>query len=158
MMAVGRTKSDRLTCESTGVPLAMPGLYVNFGPPSIKHVDHDEATLTTFLAAQPAPWTDVAGTFDLDFGKVANPFVARRLRSRGLFGDVGDAIGDAADTVGDAAEDAVDTVGDAADDVGDAIRDAADTLVNQDLEKAVSFSINTGTEGQRSNVFTDPIS
>ena len=45
-------------------------------------------TLTTVLEAVPAPWKDVAGTYDLDFGKVrAPPAVTRRmLRSRG-FGD-----------------------------------------------------------------------
>ena len=25
-------------------------------------------TLTTYLAAEPAPWSDIAGTYDLDFG------------------------------------------------------------------------------------------
>ena len=44
-----------------------------------------------FFAATPAPWSDVAGTYELDFGKVTPFQNAHRLKARGfidgLFGD-----------------------------------------------------------------------
>lgn len=36
---------------------------------SVTNIREDPATLTTFLTAQEASWADVAGNFDLDFGK-----------------------------------------------------------------------------------------
>ncbi|KAI9811948.1 MAG: hypothetical protein M1832_000653 [Thelocarpon impressellum] len=100
----------------------------------INQVNHDEASLTTALDAMPAPWDDVAGTYDLDFGKVADPSVARRLRARNLL------------------DDALETVKDAADAVGDAVGDVGDA----NLAKSVTFGIGVGTAGQRSTIFKEP--
>lgn len=59
----------------------------------ITDIREDRAKLTTYLAAQPASWSEVAGTYDLDFGKAA--MAPPRHRRRGLFdffSDVGDFI------------------------------------------------------------------
>ncbi|KAI4226097.1 MAG: hypothetical protein LQ349_006940 [Xanthoria aureola] len=42
-------------------------------PYLITDIRDDAARLTTYLTAQPAAWSDVAGTYDLDFGKAAMP-------------------------------------------------------------------------------------
>lgn len=34
----------------------------------VTSIREDNVSLTTYLAAEPAPWSDVAGTYDLDFG------------------------------------------------------------------------------------------
>ncbi|CAD6593259.1 MAG: hypothetical protein ASARMPRED_007222 [Alectoria sarmentosa] len=36
----------------------------------INSIREDGVSLTTYLAAQPAPWSDIGGTYDLDFGHV----------------------------------------------------------------------------------------
>ena len=38
-------------------------------------------TLTTYLAAEPAPWSEVAGSYDLDYGHLVAP--PNRLQRRG---------------------------------------------------------------------------
>ena len=37
----------------------------------ISSIREDPASLTTFLAAEPAPWSDIGGSYDLDFGRVS---------------------------------------------------------------------------------------
>lgn len=49
--------------------------------------------MTTFLTAQPAPWEDVSGTFDIDFGHITPYQKTPQLKERGL-GDVFGGIGD----------------------------------------------------------------
>lgn len=96
----------------------------------ITQIREDQGKLTTFLAAQKAPWSDVAGTYDLDFGRaIASPKASRR---RGLIGDIGDAVNHVTDTI-------TDTLGDAGDFIlhGDA-----------DFSKSVTFPVNVGTPGQ----------
>lgn len=40
-----------------------------------------------------AQWSEVAGNFDIDFGKVVTkPVSRRRVKDRGLFGDLGNDI------------------------------------------------------------------
>lgn len=36
----------------------------------INSIREDGVSLTTYLAAQPAPWSDIGGSYDLDFGHV----------------------------------------------------------------------------------------
>lgn len=55
----------------------------------ITGIRDDAATLTTYLTAQPAAWSDVAGTYDLDFGRAAMPRPGPQRR--GLFDFLGDA-------------------------------------------------------------------
>ena len=37
----------------------------------ITSVREDASSLTTYLAAEPAPWSDFGGSFDLDYGNLA---------------------------------------------------------------------------------------
>lgn len=37
---------------------------------SISSINEDSSTFTTHLSAQPAPWSDVAGTYELNYGHV----------------------------------------------------------------------------------------
>ena len=39
-------------------------------PCLISKITEETAALTTYLNARPAPWSDVAGKYDLDFGQV----------------------------------------------------------------------------------------
>ncbi|KAG8526649.1 uncharacterized protein KY384_008078 [Bacidia gigantensis] len=41
-------------------------------PYIVNKITEDKESLTTFLAAQPASWQDVAGTYDLDFGQAGS--------------------------------------------------------------------------------------
>ena len=38
---------------------------------SITKITEDESTSTTHLTSQTAPWSDIAGTYDLDFGQTS---------------------------------------------------------------------------------------
>lgn len=102
-------------------------------------------TRTTFLAAVPAPWSDVAGTYDLDFGKFhAPPAVTKRLLQhsrRNLLDDAINAAGEIKDGVVDAAQ----AVGDQFAKIGDF-----------DIQKSITFDIGVGKAGQKTNIFTDP--
>ena len=85
-------------------------------PYLITKVTEDTQDLTTFLTAQVAEWSEVAGTYDLDFGK-ASPSApsARKLKERGFLSNVG----------------------------------------TWSENPKVTFPMNVGTEGKRSNVYTD---
>ena len=94
---------------------------------SISKITEDAATLTTYLAAQPAPWSDVAGTYDLDFGQAIPYQQPQRLKERSIWGDIVN--------------------------VGKDVLDAA--TGSTDLSKTVSFPVNVGQQGQRTNIYTD---
>ncbi|KAL8977887.1 MAG: hypothetical protein Q9205_006403 [Flavoplaca limonia] len=71
-------------------------------PYLITDIREDKAKLTTYLTAQPAAWSDVAGTYNLDFGRAAmpQPGSPSSPQRRGLgdfFGGVGDLFSDAGD-------------------------------------------------------------
>ncbi|KAL8832721.1 MAG: hypothetical protein Q9170_004765 [Blastenia crenularia] len=91
----------------------------------ITNIQEDPAKLTTFLTAQLAPWSDVAGTYDLDFGRaVTSPKASRR---RGLISSI-KGIGNK---------------------ITGAVGDAGDFLLNgdADLSKSVTFPVSIGTPG-----------
>ncbi|KAL8991674.1 MAG: hypothetical protein Q9169_007759 [Polycauliona sp. 2 TL-2023] len=64
-------------------------------PYLITDIREDAAKLTTFLTAQIAAWSDVAGTYDLDFGRAAMPPPGPPSgpQRRGIF-DFIDSVGD----------------------------------------------------------------
>ena len=49
----------------------------------ITSIKEDIPSLTTYLAAEPAPWSDVAGSYDLDFVHLTAP--PKRLGRRNWF-------------------------------------------------------------------------
>ena len=110
----------------------------------ISAIREDPKTLTTFLIAKPAPWSEVAGTYTLDFGKVLAPSNARRnVKQR-------DIIGDVVKTGEGAVKDVTKSVNNAA----QSIEDVFKNLGNVDYSKNVVFSIGIGTPGLRTNIIT----
>ena len=93
----------------------------------ISKVTEDTEGLTTYLTAQPAPWSDVAGKYNLDFGQSIPYQKPHRFRERGLWGDIVN--------------------------VGKDVLDAA--TGSADISKTVSFPVNVGQKGQRTNIYTD---
>lgn len=94
---------------------------------SITNIKEDRGSLTTFLTAQTAPWSAVAGTYDLDFGKAIPYKKPQRVRQRSFIGDV--------ENIGK--------------DIGNAFTGSTD------LSKTVTFGVNAGQQGQRSNIYND---
>ena len=56
---------------------------------SITKITEDESTSTTHLTSQTAPWSDIAGTYDLDFGQTSLYKPTSQLKKRSIFGDLG---------------------------------------------------------------------
>lgn len=103
----------------------------------ITDVDNKDESLKVLLAATPAPWREIAGNFDLDFGKASMTNSARRaLHARGLI---------------DWVHDATDAIGDTFDDVVDAIEDVGDG----ELSKSVDIPVSVGEEGEETLLFED---
>lgn len=50
---------------------------------SISSIKADRAALTTYLAAEPAPWSEIGGSYDLDYGHVVTH--PHSLKRRNLF-------------------------------------------------------------------------
>lgn len=96
-------------------------------PYLISEIVEDTAALTTYLNAKPVPWSDVAGTYDLDFGQAIYYQSPQSIKGRGFWGDI--------------------------ENVGKDVLDAA--TGNADLSKTVDFPLNIGQQGQRTNIFTD---
>lgn len=121
----------------------------------------------TILTAKVTPWSEVAGTFDLDFGSAAvSPGAARRLMARG-FSDFMDGITNVIGGAGKAIGDAEDAVTGVVDDIGDAIKGdddndddgligTIDDLLEDIANGDVVFDVSSGTPGKRFNVLTDP--
>lgn len=57
---------------------------------SVSNITNDAATLTTYLAAQAVPWSDVAGSYELEFGHPVPVPQAHRLKRSVLEGNVND--------------------------------------------------------------------
>ncbi|KAI4170938.1 MAG: hypothetical protein LQ343_004596 [Gyalolechia ehrenbergii] len=75
-----------------------------------------------------AAWSEVAGTYDLDFGKAALNQARQRLKPRGFWGDIGE--------------------------IGKTVLEGAQG--NADYDKSVTFDVDVGEAGKRSNIYTDP--
>ncbi|PGH16250.1 hypothetical protein AJ80_05273 [Polytolypa hystricis UAMH7299] len=59
----------------------------------ITDVDNDEDNNVVWLAASRVPWSEFAGSFDMEFGKLAvSPSVRRSLQSRGVFDWIDDVV------------------------------------------------------------------
>ncbi|KAL8928983.1 MAG: hypothetical protein Q9208_001426 [Pyrenodesmia sp. 3 TL-2023] len=91
----------------------------------ITNIREEQTSLTTFLTAEKAPWSDVAGTYDLDFGRaIQSPNMAHR---RGLF----------------------DSISNAASRISKAVSNVGNAIVNGDVDfsKSITFPVNVGTPG-----------
>ncbi|KAL9599300.1 MAG: hypothetical protein Q9219_003927 [cf. Caloplaca sp. 3 TL-2023] len=101
----------------------------------ITAIHEDSAKLTTILAAQEIPWSDVAGTYDLDFGRAIKSVGPRRRR--GLISSIKDTISS----------------------VGEAVSDAGDAVLSgdADLDKSVTIPVNIGTPGEVREIVTSSL-
>ncbi|KAL8728281.1 MAG: hypothetical protein Q9166_005522 [cf. Caloplaca sp. 2 TL-2023] len=92
-------------------------------PYRITDIREDKAHLTTYLTALPAPWSEIASTYDLDFGKAA--MSQPKPRRRDLLSGIGNFFGDAGDFFlhGDI-----------------------------DFDKSVNFPVSIGTPGERHSI------
>ena len=59
---------------------------------SITKITEDESTSTTHLTSQTAPWSDIAATYDLDFGQTSlykqTSQLKKHLSNRGIGDDI----------------------------------------------------------------------
>lgn len=79
------------------------------------------------MKTEVAKWSEVAGTYDLDFGKAIPHTTSEKLKPRGFWGDIVD--------VGKGALDALQG--------------------STDLSRSVTFDVNVGKSGQNTNIYTD---
>ncbi|KAL8649240.1 MAG: hypothetical protein Q9210_004516 [Variospora velana] len=66
-------------------------------PYLITNIREDEEKLSTFLTAEKAPWSDVAGTYDLDFGRAIQS--KKASRRRGLWDTITNAVSNTGDFI-----------------------------------------------------------
>ncbi|KAL8925993.1 MAG: hypothetical protein Q9172_001996 [Xanthocarpia lactea] len=94
-------------------------------PYKVSSVTEDSADLTVRMRTKVTDWSEVGGSYDLDFGRMIPQ--ARKLKPRGFWGDIVD--------------------------VGKDVLDAAQG--DFDDTKSVSFGVNVGTPGKKTNIYTD---
>lgn len=110
--------------------------------------------MTTLLKASPAKWSDISGTYDLDFGTASiDPDAARRLRARGFIDNITKGAGNIVKDIKDGVKDTVDDIKDGLGDLADIFKKIGDA----NLDKTVVFDIGVGTKGKRTNIITDKL-
>ncbi|KAL9024350.1 MAG: hypothetical protein Q9196_006579, partial [Gyalolechia fulgens] len=97
-------------------------------PYKVSNVIESSADLTIGMKTTIAAWSEVAGTYDLDFGKAALNQAQQRLKPRGFWGDIGD--------------------------IGKTVLEGAQG--NADVDKSVTFNVDVGEAGKKTNIYTDP--
>ncbi|KAI4199072.1 MAG: hypothetical protein LQ348_001939 [Seirophora lacunosa] len=97
-------------------------------PYKVSSVTEDSAELTIAMKSTVAAWSEVAGSYDLDFGKAALRQTSQRMRPRGFWGDIAN--------------------------VGKDVLEAAQG--NADVSKSVSFNVAAGESGKKETILKDP--
>ncbi|KAL9004501.1 MAG: hypothetical protein Q9188_002680 [Gyalolechia gomerana] len=114
----------------TDVVPKMNGKHIDF---RITQIREDAAKLTTFLTAQKAPWSEVAGTYDLEFGRaITSP---RNPQRRG-FGDHFRKAGDHLKKAGDH--------------IAGSLEEPDKFIKNEpvDVSKSITFPVRVGKPGE----------
>ena len=93
----------------------------------MSNITEDVASLTTFLAAKAAPWSEYAGTYDLSFGHAVPTSNAHRLK-RSIWKDTESAV--------------------------EGISNVAEREYDHKFNP-VRFDIGAGTQDQRSTIYSD---
>ena len=114
----------------------MPSLVLTW-PTRISNIRDEASTLTTFLTAQLTKFSEVAGTYDLDFGHTLSSKASSSPSRRGFIDDATKAIGKAA--------------GDVSSTIDKAINDFKH-LGNFNLDKTETFSVAAGTPNTATNI------
>lgn len=103
----------------------------------------------------------------MDFGKAIPYQRPRKLKSRGLWGDITGAVKHVGDDIKKGVDDVVDGVKNVASDVESVAKTAATDVVDVakdvgnvltgsiDFSKSVSFGMNAGTPNKKTQLFTD---
>lgn len=95
---------------------------------SISNITDDTATLNLSLAAQAVPWSDVGGSYELDFGHAIPIRQPQQLQGRSWWDNAKNAGNDALNT----------------------------TEGNLDETKNASFLLSAGQQNKRTTIYTDP--
>ncbi|CAF9942270.1 MAG: hypothetical protein ALECFALPRED_009642 [Alectoria fallacina] len=103
-------------------------------PYIVSNITEDDVTLTTSLAARMVPWSEVAGSYELNFGHAISIHQHKHLRDRNWWDNVENAGNDTEN----AAEAALDTA-----------------EGNYNKSQSASFPISAGQPNQRTTIFTD---
>ncbi|KAI9848432.1 MAG: hypothetical protein M1837_000227 [Sclerophora amabilis] len=107
-------------------------------PYLITGTDQDEATLTTRLTAKISAWSEVAGTYDLDFGHLQQaPNARRRQRRQDILSEIGEGINEVVD------------------EGIDEVKDTFESQGNAKMDESVTFDVTAGTPGEKTNILTD---
>ncbi|KAL9011588.1 MAG: hypothetical protein Q9173_003576 [Seirophora scorigena] len=97
-------------------------------PYKVSSVTEDSADLTIAMKSTVAAWSEVAGSYDLDFGKAALRHPSQGMRPRGFWGDIAN--------------------------VGKDVLGA--TQGNDDISKSFSFNVAAGQSGKKEAILKDP--
>ena len=96
-------------------------------PYKVSNVIESSAHLTIGMKTTIASWSEVAGTYDFDFGNVTPKQPPQKLKPRGFWGDIVD--------------------------VGKTVLQAAQGNANE--KQSVTFDVDVGTPGQKTNIYSD---
>jgi hypothetical protein len=119
---------------------------------SVTDVDTNETSLVTTLTAEVAPWKNITGTFEMDFGKVVlRPAAAARLKKRD-WDDFWDGVKNGTEKV---VKDGLDDLKESAADIIKQIEDIFANGGDGTLGEAVEFDVSGGEAGVTTNIFTD---
>jgi hypothetical protein len=119
---------------------------------SVTDVDTDEASLVTTLTAETAPWKNITGTFEMDFGKVVlRPAAAARLMKRD-WNDFWDGVKNGTEKL---VEEGLDELKESAADIIKQIEDIFLNGGDGTLSEAIEFDVSGGEAGVTTNIFTD---
>ena len=129
----------------------------------ITQVEPDVKSLTTFLTAKPAEWSEIAHTYDIDFGhaqQLAAPHLQPRWFGSSIVHSVVHAVSSAAKAVGKLVDSGVGAVEnffeDGAHFTEGFIRGIANIFVgNAEFSKSMDFPVGVRNENERSNIYSD---
>ena len=128
------------------VPLSSKVSSLLIAANRISKIREDEARLTTILTARPAAWTEIAGTYDLDFGKALK---ATSQAQRRDLSDIGDGLKSIGDDIVKSAKQGVNAVANGAEDLAGKAAQLGD--------KTVTFSVAVGKPNQTTSIFENSL-
>lgn len=102
--------------------------------------------MTTFLTAKPASWSEVAGTYDIEFGKALT--VESNKQTRNFIDDLGDGLDNIGQVIGDGIDDGVDAIKSGAQGLADEFAKLGDA----NIDKSVTFSVAVGEPNKVTNI------
>ena len=102
--------------------------------------------MTTFLTASPAPWSEVAGTYDIEFGKALN--AKSKKQTRNIIGHLGNGLRNIGQTIGNGIEEGASALKGGAEDLADQFA----ALGDADFNRSVTFSVAVGQSNKVTNI------